>query len=225
MKIWHISDTHMNHSQLQIPDGIDIVVHSGDASNQRDPFRNESELRAFLDWFSLLKVPTKIFVPGNHDTSMERGLITKELVESMGVHVLINEEKVIHGFKFWGSPFTPTYGDWAYMTSRSKISRLWDIISDDADVVITHGPPYGILDSTYNHQNKPELAGCSALMKKIRKVNPKIMLFGHIHSADDIRNSGTRTVSDLRTVFSNASCCDDGRMGKITSHGNILTLE
>lgn len=225
MKIWHISDTHMNHAQLIVPTEVDAVVHSGDASNQRDPFRNESELRAFLDWFSLLSIPIKVFVPGNHDTSLQAGLITKDFIENLGVKVLINEETIIEGFKFWGSPFTPTYGDWAYMTGRNVINRLWDTIPDDSDVVITHGPPYGVLDSTYNHYNKPELAGCSALMKRIRKINPKLMMFGHIHSTGDIRNAGTRTLSDIRTIFSNASCCDDGRMGKVTSHGNVLDLK
>jgi len=50
------------------------------------------------------------------------------------------------------------------------------------------------------------------------------MLFGHVHSTQDIRNAGTRTVSELPTVFSNGSCCDDGRMGTVTSHGNILEI-
>jgi Icc-related predicted phosphoesterase len=224
MKIWHISDTHMNHGQLTIPSGIDMVVHSGDASNYRDPFLNESQLRAFFDWLSLLPIKHKVFVPGNHDTSLERGLLTKDFIESLGITALINEEKIIEGIKFWGSPFTPTFGDWSYMTGRNVIYRIWELIPEDADVVITHGPPYGVLDSTYSYSNKPELAGCKALMKRARKVNPKVMMFGHIHSVDDIRNAGTRTISGMRTVFSNGSCCDDGKMGKVTSNGNILLI-
>jgi len=225
MKIWHISDTHMNHDQLVVPPDIDIVVHSGDASNWLDPYRNESELRAFIDWFAALPIPTKVFVPGNHDTSLAKGLVTRDLIESRKIHLLINEEREIEGLRFWGSPFTPRYGNWSYMKDRGTINRIWDNIPDGLDVLITHGPPYGILDATYNHHNKVELVGCSALRKRVARAAPRFMLFGHVHSCDDIRNSGTRTLSDIpSTVYSNGSCCDDGKMGRVTSHGNILDI-
>lgn len=222
MKIWHISDTHMNHSQLVIPDGIDLVVHSGDASNWADPYRNEPEMRAFIDWFATLPVPRKIFVPGNHDTSVEKGLVDRELIESRGITLLIDQGVEIEGLKFWGSPWTPRYGNWAWMTDRGKINRKWDAIPDDTDVLITHGPPYNVLDATYNQGNKVELTGCTALMKRVNSVQPRLMMFGHIHSTDDIRNAGTRQINGIRTLFSNGSCCDDGKWGIITSHGNVL---
>ena len=224
MKIWHISDTHGLHGQLQVPDGIDVVVHSGDASNYLDPYRNESELRAFIDWFAALPIPTKVFVPGNHDTSLEKGLITRELIEHRKIHLLINEEKEIGGLRFWGSPFTPRYGSWSYMKDRGTINRIWEHIPAGIDVLITHGPPYGVLDATYNHHNKVELVGCSALAKRVTKVEPRFMLFGHVHSTKDIRNAGIRTIADYPTQFSNGSCCDDGKMGTVTSHGNIIEV-
>ena len=224
MKVLHISDTHMNHDQLVVPGGIDAVVHSGDASNWKDPYRNESELRAFIDWFAALPIPTKVFVPGNHDTSLEKGLITRATIENLGIRLLINEETTIEGLRVWGSPFTPRYGDWSYMKDRGTINRIWDNIPEGLDILITHGPPYGILDATYDHHNKVELVGCSALRKRVARVPPRFMLFGHVHSTKDIRNAGTRTVGGLPTVFSNGSCCDDGRMGMVTSHGNILEI-
>ena len=224
MKIWHISDTHGLHGQLQVPDGIDVVVHSGDASNWRDPYRNESELRAFIDWFACLPIPTKVFVPGNHDTSLEKGLITRDLIEHRKIHLLINEEREIGGLRFWGSPFTPRYGDWSYMRDRGTINRIWETIPEGIDVLITHGPPYGVLDATYDHHNKVELVGCSALAKRVTKVEPRLMMFGHVHSTKDIRNAGMRTIADYRTQFSNGSCCDDGKMGTVTSNGNIIDM-
>lgn len=224
MKIWHISDTHSQHNQLQVPPDIDIVVHSGDASNWRDPYRNESELRAFIDWFATLPIPTKVFVPGNHDTSLEKGLITRDLIEHRKIHLLINEEREIGGLRFWGSPFTPRYGDWSYMKDRGTINRIWETIPEGIDVLITHGPPYGVLDATYDHHNKVELVGCSALAKRVTKVEPRLMMFGHVHSTKDIRNAGMRTIADYKTQFSNGSCCDDGKMGMVTSNGNIIDM-
>jgi Icc-related predicted phosphoesterase len=181
MRIWHISDTHGSHGDLTVPDGIDMVIHSGDATNWKDPYRNESELRAFIDWFATLPIPHKIFVPGNHDTSLEKGLIGRDLIEHRKIHLLINEEISIGGLRIWGSPFTPRYGDWSYMRDRGTINRLWDEIPEGLDLLITHGPPYGVLDATYTQHNKVDLVGCSALRKRVAKVPPRFMLFGHVH--------------------------------------------
>lgn len=224
MRCWHISDTHMNHGQLQVPDGIDVVIHSGDATNWLDPYDNLPEMRAFIDWFATLPIKHKIFVPGNHDTSIEKGLIQRDLIESRKITLLIDQGVEIEGIRFWGSPWTPRFGNWAWMVDRGTINRKWDKIPDEIDVLITHGPPYGILDATYNHHNKVELVGCSALRKRISKAPPQFMLFGHVHSCDDIRNAGTRTLSELPTIFSNGSCCDDGKMGRVTSHGNVFDI-
>lgn len=224
MRTWHISDTHMNHDQLIVPEGVDMVIHSGDASNWQDPFRNESELRSFVDWFAALPIPHKVFVPGNHDTSLEKGLVSRKLIEDLGIHLLINDEVSIGGLRIWGSPFTPRYGDWSYMRARGTINRIWDTIPEGLDILVTHGPPYGVLDATYNIQSRVEMVGCSALRKRVAKVAPRFMMFGHVHSTDDIRNAGTRTVSGLPTTFSNGSCCDDGVMGVVTSHGSVLEI-
>jgi len=224
MKIWHISDTHSLHSQLTPPDGIDVVVHSGDASNSQNPYRNESELRDFLKWFSSLPIPQKIFTPGNHDTSLEKGLILKSEIESLGIIPLIESGVTINGINFFGTPWVPRYGEWAWMTKRETISRKWELIPDDTDVLITHGPPFSILDSTESSRHYYELVGCRALQKKVKKLDLSAHLFGHVHSVKDIRNSGTKTMHGLKTVFSNGSCCDDGKMDFVTSNGNIITL-
>jgi len=222
MKILHISDTHSNQHLLQIPEGIDLVIHSGDATNYRDPYRNEPEMRAFIDWFASLPIPNKVFVAGNHDTSIEKGLVRPDFIESRGINYLYCEERTICGLRIWGAPYTPRYGDWSFMKDRGTINRLWETIPDGVDVIVTHGPPYGILDATIRQDHQYDLCGDSALMKAVTRVNPKLCCFGHIHSYKDIRNSGTRTMHGLRTIFSNGSCVDDGKWGVITSHGNVL---
>jgi len=224
VKLWHISDTHGLHSSLKVPTGIDIVIHSGDASNFRDPWLNKPELDHFLKWFSKLEIKHKIFVPGNHDTSLEKGLISRDLIESLGIHLLINEEVVVEGLRIWGSPHVPRYGDWAYMKPRGTINRVWEGIPEGLDILVTHGPPKSILDATYNEKNEVELIGDGALFKEVMKKKPKYMLFGHCHSVDDIRNAGCKILSNADTFFSNGSCCDDGKMDAPTSNGNVITL-
>lgn len=224
MKIWHISDTHGLHDQLTIPDNVDVVIHSGDASNSHNPALNEHELHRFLAWFSALPMKHKIFVPGNHDTSFERGLIRKKDIVAMGIVPLVDDLCVIDETKIWGSPWTPRYGDWAWMTKRETINRKWEQIPDDVDMLVTHGPPFGILDSTYARSGNTEMVGCRALQKRVLAIKPRWHLFGHVHGTGDIRNTGIRTLSGIRTHFSNGACCDDGVMTNITSSGNIFEL-
>jgi Icc-related predicted phosphoesterase len=227
MKIWHISDTHTYHNQLTIPEGVAIVIFSGDCSNPRDPYHNEPEVRGFIDWFSALPIPHKVFVAGNHDTSIEIGFVTKADFEDKGIHYLENTHVTIEGFKIFGSPLTPSFGQgWAFNKERHKLDRIWNKVIDiDTDIIVTHGPPKGMLDMGIDRQNIMEFCGCKSLLNVVKVINPKLMLFGHIHNCKDISNSGTKTVSGLDTLFSNGSVVTDGKFGRLSSNGNILEIK
>jgi Icc-related predicted phosphoesterase len=110
------------------------------------------------------------------------------------------------------------------MKARDKIYKVWDSIPDDTDIVIVHGPPKGILDLSYNRNNQLEFCGCSALAKRIRKIQPKLCLFGHIHNCEDIINAGYTKHSDYNTIYSNGSVVTDGKFGKLSSNGNIFEI-
>ena len=226
MKIWHISDTHGFHKLLQIPEGIDMVIHSGDCSNPRDPYTNEPEVRRFIDWFGDLPIKHKIFVAGNHDTSIEKGLVTKDDFDQNCIHYLENTSVEIEGLKIFGSPLTPTFGyGWSFNKDRNKLEKMWrKAIDEDVDIVIVHGPPRGMLDLSYDRKNLIESCGDKSLMNKVKEVEPKLMLFGHIHNCDDIINAGTRTIPGLDTIFSNGSVVTDGKFGKLSSNGNIFKV-
>lgn len=230
MRLLHISDTHAMHEAFPMErfEGIDIVVHSGDCANYKDPYRNEQEVRAFIAWYRDVPVKHKIYVAGNHDTSIEKRLVTPGDFAEVGVIYLENAATIINGIKFWGSPHTPTFNEWAFMKSRDKISRVWDAIPPDTDVLITHGPPKGIRDLSYDRLGNLEYCGCGALMKKCFKLKDelKLVLFGHIHDMDGVQNQGVSHYSKTHTVFSNATCVDDGKFGKgLTSFGNIFEIE
>jgi Icc-related predicted phosphoesterase len=225
MNIWHISDTHTFHELLTIPDDIDMVIFSGDCSNPMDPYSNEPEVRAFIDWFSKLDIQYKIFVAGNHDSSIEKGFVTGLEFWKKGIYYLENRGIEIEGLKIWGSPYTPTFGQWSFMKSRDKIDRLWQHIPGDTDILIVHGPPKGILDQSYSRDGVYECCGCNALKKHVLyRVKPKLMCFGHIHNHEDIINAGILKLSDYTTQFSNGSVVTDGKFGKLSSNGNIITL-
>lgn len=224
-RIWHISDTHTYQSQLNIPENIDLVIHTGDASNYRDPMRNESEMWGFLEWYAGLEIPNKVFVAGNHDTSVERGLIKKLDIENLGICYLFNDDITVNGLKIWGSPHTPTFGDWAFMKARNTINRVWESIPDDTDIIAVHGPPKGILDITNRRDNLQEQCGDGALLKASFRIKPKLVCFGHIHDCAEVYNSGIKHLAGVDTIFSNGACVTDGKRGVITSHGNVIEIK
>ena len=224
-KIWHIGDTHTYHNLLTIPEEIDLVIFSGDCSNPRDPYNNEPEVRGFLHWFKNLPIKHKVFVAGNHDSSIEKGLVTKDDFADNGIIYLENNHITIEGLKIWGSPHTPSFGNWCFMKQRAKLDKVWKQIPDDTDIVVVHTPPKGILDLAYNRDHTLEFCGCSALKKRVLSLpNLKLVCFGHIHNNKDIINAGTMKLSIQDTIFSNGSVVTDGRFGKLSSNGNIIEL-
>lgn len=225
MRILHISDTHTYHDLLKIPSGIDMIIHSGDCSNPRDPYNNESEVRDFIDWYKEIPVKHKIYVAGNHDTSIEKGLVTNDDFKNAGIIYLENESVVIDGIKIFGSPHTPNFGNWAFMKERTKLERFWRLaIDEDVNIVVTHGPPKGILDKSYDRENNLECCGDKSLLNRILEVQPAYSLFGHIHNCKDIVNAGIQKLSICDTIFSNGSVVTDGRFGKLSSNGNLITI-
>lgn len=225
IKVWHISDTHTFHGLLEIPNDVDIVIHSGDATNPKNPHLNRAEMENFIEWYAELTIPTKIFVAGNHDTSIEKKLITRKEFEERSIIYLENETINILGLNIWGSPTTPAFGEgWAFNKRRDKLHAHWSKIPEDTDIIIVHGPPKGILDSSYDRSYKMEFCGCEALRKRINVVKPKLVAFGHIHNCEDIINSGTRTIPYLNTIFSNGSVVTDGKFGRLSSNGNIIEI-
>lgn len=224
MKIWHISDTHGIHDSLNVPDDIDMVIFSGDCSNSKNSHINSNEVKSFIDWFTEVPIREKIFVGGNHDISIERRLITKHDFLSRDINYLENDFVVINDLKIWGSPVTPCFGDkWAWNMARNKTYRAWDLIPDDVDVIITHGPPRGILDLSMNREGQLEYCGCSSLKKKIFKLRAKLLCFGHIHNYKECINSGVKFIPTTETIFSNATIVEDGKLNKV-SNGNIINI-
>jgi len=225
MKIWHISDTHTYHDLLTIPNGIDLVIHSGDCSNPRDPYNNEPEVRDFIDWYKELPIKYKIYVAGNHDTSIEKKLVTKKDFEDNGIIYLENEYVNIEGIEIFGSPHTPQFGQWAFMKDRVKLERFWKLaIHKPCDIIVVHGPPKGCLDKSFDRNNNMESCGDKSLLNLVLEMQPKYMLFGHIHNCKDIINAGMLKLSGYDTWFSNGSVVTDGKFGKLTSNGNILEI-
>jgi len=226
MKIWHFSDTHTYHGLLNIPEDIDIAIFSGDCSNPRDIYTNEQQVLNFLCWYGMnVKAKHRIFVAGNHDTSIERKLVNRDKFKEHRVTYLENESVEIEGLKIWGSPITPTFGiGWSFNKKRDKLHDLWQTIPDNTDIIISHGPPKGCLDLSFDQTGKLEFCGCEALRKRCLQINPKLVCFGHIHSMEGATNAGFMKLGIGDTLYSNGSVVLDGKFGKVYTHGNIFEI-
>jgi Icc-related predicted phosphoesterase len=226
MNIWHISDTHTYHGLLTVPEDIDMVIFSGDCSNPRDPYLNKEEVLNFVEWMKNLPIPYKVFVAGNHDISIEAKFFKKEFWDDAGIIYLENEWKILEtGLKIYGSPQTPSFGSgWAFNKKRDKMHEHWQKIPEDVDIIVTHGPPKGILDLSRDAMHQLERCGDEALRKRIIEIKPRLVCFGHIHNNEDIVNAGTMKLSNYDIRFSNGSVVTDGKFGRLSSNGNIFEL-
>ncbi len=195
MKLVLISDTHNKHHQLDLPPG-DILIHAGDVSSRG----SEREVLDFINWFSKLDYKYKIFIAGNHDWLFEKApSLAKELIPNNTIY--LNDAGVeVEGIKIWGSPVSPWFFDWAFNRQRgAEIQKHWDRIPKDTDILITHGPAYGMLDKT----STGALVGCQDLLETIQKLKIKLHICGHIHEAYGIEK-------DEETTYINASVVNLG---------------
>lgn len=169
-----------------VPDG-DILLHAGDLTN-RGTF---DELQGQLGWINSFPHRYKIVIGGNHDSLLDPAYVARfpeRLHEGPGtsrsdlewgdiiylcntsVKLTLDSERTISVF---GSPWTPQFGTFAFQ--YPPIREVWaNAIPDDTDIVLTHGPPFGHLDL--------EGKGCRQLLDEVRRVRPKLVVFGHIHA-------------------------------------------
>ena len=190
MRLVCISDTHGDHNQVVLPAG-DVLVHTGDITAHG----TQADLDDFLSWFAAQPHRHRLFVAGNHDTFLEMSPEdARRRAEAAGVVWLNDSGIVIDGIAFWGSPITLRFLDWNFMRDAGEdIDRHWRLIPDDTDVLLTHGPPHGILDAVKRENGTSEKTGCPSLLTRVLDIKPRLHLFGHIHEErGDVTQDGIR---------------------------------
>ena len=187
VRIVCISDTHEWHRELSLPDG-DLLIHAGDFTF----WNHASKIRDFNLWLGEQRFRYKVVIPGNHDRVFNqdprcRAMITNAIL-------LINESVTVWGLNIWGSPVT--CDDAAYgHTKRDERAKLYASIPEDTHVLITHGPPFGILDrEPESHMRQ----GCTELRLAVMRLQPRLHVFGHVHG-------GYGTYQNETTIFVNCA--------------------
>ena len=199
-----ISDSHGKHNYIPkdwLPKA-DCIIHSGDVSN----IGRENEVEDFLEWFSKLPYSHHVFCAGNHDKIFDlQPSIAKEILAKYhNITYLEDSFVIIDGIKIYGSPITPSFGyGWAFNKNRGEqIKKHWTAISDDTSVLITHGPPYGILDIVPSGEH----AGCQDLLNRISELKQlKLSIHGHLHGGYGVY----KTATENNLIIANASVLND----------------
>jgi len=160
--------------------GGDIIICAGDIT-RRGSFADATD---FFYWFEDLPYTHKILIAGNHDFCFEKENMIQSAMEGKIIRIpdnviyLMDRMVEVEGIKIYGSPWQPRFYDWAFNVDRGeKIAEKWKLVPNDADIVVTHGPVYSILDCNIGGEH----VGCEELRNKIFEIKPKIHVCGHIH--------------------------------------------
>ena len=206
MIITVISDTHGKHNEItqDLPGG-DLLLHAGDISSMG----YQHEVQQFCKWFNNVEnYDHKIFIAGNHDWGFQNNVEKiMEIVNSYKTVTYIQDETISVGddkkmVNVYGSPWQPEFYNWAFNLPKNgvELAAKWDAIPDNTDILITHGPAFGVLDTVAGKMW--DNLGCQLLTDKIKTIKPKIHLCGHIHS-------GYGYFFDGDTHFLNASVLNE----------------
>ncbi|TKX25356.1 rhamnogalacturonate lyase C-like protein 2 [Elsinoe australis] len=207
-RFYIISDTHGEHLPAHLlpsaSAAVDVAIHCGDLTNGS----KICEFRHTLDLLKKVDAPLKLVIAGNHDFTLdtpmfkktiaevhpplEPELVAKEYGDWGEARRLMDDAKeagivfleegtyeftLLNGAKLtvYASPYTPSMNDWGF---QYPPGTQHDWLVENSDVVITHGPPHGILDKA---PGSPRL-GCPSLFRAIDRARPKLHCFGHVHS-------------------------------------------
>lgn len=233
MKLVIISDTHNLHNELNLPSG-DVLIHCGDYSYSGQ----DNEVISFLTWMQEQTKKYRLVIGGhgNHelgpyeDREHFNELKTVFAPDVIWPHMRIFTDPVT-SLNFFFSPYVTTInGRWAFEASSSEYQEIVKRIPDYVDILISHGPPFNILDTfvrhsidwdsqqnDYAHTSREFKIGSKVLAERIKEIEPKLVCFGHCHE------NGGQTVEIGGTIYVNGAVLNENY--EIANEPVIVNLE
>lgn len=193
-----ISDTHNQMKKIELPEG-DLLIHSGDLTARGEVSEISRELNELSKHLKTFK--NIVLVCGNHDWLGEKQpQLMEQMCKDKGITCLCDSGTEIDGIKIYGSPWQPAFCNWSYNLPRGEpLRQKWDLIPEDTQILVTHSPPYMILDQCPDGFH----AGCEDLYRKVMDLpNLKMHQFGHIHHQYS-------TINRYGVKYVNASICTE----------------
>ena len=116
------------------------------------------------------------------------------MIKEYNIIYLHDTETTLEGIKFYGSPRSNEFYNWAFMGSEMELSKAWAKIPEDTNVLITHGPAYGYHDLVSRPGDRDPHVGSESLTRR-KEILPELKLHisGHIHEAYGTSTKGSTT--------------------------------
>lgn len=176
MKIVITSDTHGKHDQLPVGLNGDVLIHCGDFCDGF--YQNKEDIKRIDRWFGEQSFHYILCVGGNHDYVAQTHNPKERLFQN--ATYLTDSGVTIDGIHFYGAPWIPTLDRWAYYLPDDQLKSKWNSIPDNTNVLITHTPPWYILDTPTDSSCH---CGCAHLAARIADLKHlQVHCFGHIHA-------------------------------------------
>lgn len=183
-----------------IPDNLDLLLIAGDigvlADHHLESFSGMDRTMADLeDWLD--SAPCEVVaIAGNHDFGLA-GSVNNIYAHNLNWVYLRDETVRVNGLKIHGSPWTPTYGPWAFMQDDLVLFDKWAMIPTDVDILMTHGPPKGVMDVGHGGV----AAGSESLRRRLLELDgPMLHIFGHIHGSRGETHDDTTITANVAYV-------------------------
>jgi Icc-related predicted phosphoesterase len=158
----------------------DVLLIAGDVcpvTDHRPDFQRRWLEWVFAPWLERLGAETIVGIAGNHDFVAQAD---PELMRSLPWTYLQDKTSTVAGLTIHGSPWTPTFNEWAFMRDELELETIWTRIPDDVDVLMTHGPPFGHGDLVVDGRH----AGSTTLLARLAQLaSLRLHVFGHIHES------------------------------------------
>lgn len=202
-----VADLHGFYPELE---GGGLLIIAGDLTATDTPI----EYQTFKAWLLGQNYEKKIVIAGNHDNYLLNSCDSLWIMP--GLEYLCDSGTEFEGLKIWGSPWTKTFKGMNPLCkafsvdTEEELEEKWALIPDDTDILVTHSPPYQILDTIkvygpFSHEREANVGSESLLMKASGLPNLKLFACGHIHEGYGVLD--TRMDRDeLKHLFPNPIC-------------------
>jgi Icc-related predicted phosphoesterase len=185
----------------EIP-ACDLLLIAGDICpvTNHDVDFQEGWLRAeFRIWLERVPARKIVFIAGNHDFIFEQH---QDFLPADYPGTYLQDSGIEwEGLHIWGTPWQPWFFDWAFNLREPELEKKWELIPDGTDILIVHGPPRDYGDGVPERVGIRH-TGSPSLLERIRQIQPKLVVFGHIHEG-----RGEWRIGD--TVLTNATILDE----------------
>lgn len=186
MRLLLFSDLHRDidaaKNLVQLSHDADVMIGAGDFAVCRKGVED------CIDVLSHSACPA-VLVPGNGESFEElsaacAGWDKADVLHGTGLKIAGHQFFGVGG----GIPVTP-FGKWSWDFTEQQATELLEPCPEEC-VLISHSPPYGIVDKTSSDEHR----GSSAVRATIDRCHPRLVVCGHIHDSWEQRQMVDHTL-------------------------------